>query len=300
MRIGIDLGGTKTEIIALEDDGDILHRERIATPKNDYKATLKAIGHLVKSTEHILGLTGTIGIGIPGALSPRTGLVKNANSTWLNGQPLRQDLQKLLKREVRISNDANCLAVSESIDGAAAGANSVLAVILGTGVGAGLYVNGSTLVGANAIAGEWGHNPLPWPDLSQEEWPGPACYCGRTGCIETFLSGPALQKQHPDQVPPEEIATRAQAGDSLCQQLTEQYERRLARALAHVINILDPEVIVLAGGLSEIDSFYSRVPELWQEFIFSDYCDTPLRKAAHGTSSGVRGAAWLWPLDQEN
>lgn len=299
MRIGIDLGGTKTEVIALEEDGDILHRERIATPRDDYKATLKAIRHLVTSTEHILGRHGTVGVGIPGAISTRTGMVKNANSTWLNGQPLRQDLQKLLEREVRIANDANCLAVSEAVDGAAAGAQSVFAVIIGTGVGAGIYINGKTLVGRNAVAGEWGHNSLPWLDPGVGEWPGPACYCGRKGCIETFLSGPALQNQHPDKIPPEEIVRRALAGDVMCRELVAVYEQRLARALAHVINILDPEVIVLAGGLSQIESLYTRVPELWQEFVFSDHCDTPLKKAKHGTSSGVRGAAWLWPLEQE-
>ncbi|MFC7050854.1 ROK family protein [Emcibacter nanhaiensis] len=300
MRIGIDLGGTKTEVIALEDDGDILHRERVATPKDDYKATLKTIRHLVGSTEHILGLRGTVGVGIPGAISPRTGLVKNANSTWLNGQPLPQDLEKLLERDVRVENDANCLAVSEAVDGAAAGAETVFAVIIGTGVGAGLYMNGQPLVGRNAIAGEWGHNPLPWPDLAQGEWPGPACYCGRTGCIETFLSGPGLQSQHPDQLPPEEIVNRALAGETHCRDLVERYELRLARALAHVINILDPEVIVLAGGLSQIDSLYEHIPHLWQEYVFSDHCDTPLRRAKHGTSSGVRGAAWLWPLGQDS
>ncbi|WP_321390829.1 ROK family protein [Emcibacter sp.] len=300
MRIGIDLGGTKTEIIALDEDGDILHRERIATKRDDYRGTLDGIGHLVRSAEQILGRTGTVGVGIPGAISTRTGLVKNANSTWLNSQPLRQDLQKLLQREVRIANDANCLAVSEAVDGVAAGANSVFAAILGTGVGAGLYLNGQPQVGRNAIAGEWGHNPLPWPDLTAGDWPGPNCYCGRTGCIETFLSGPGLQSQHPDQLAPENIVTRALEGGSLCQELVTRYEYRLARALAHVINILDPEVIVLAGGLSEIDSLYDTVPALWQEYVFSDHCDTPLQKALHGTSSGVRGAAWLWPLEQED
>jgi fructokinase len=272
LRIGIDLGGTKTEIIALADDGRELLRRRVATPRGDYLATIMAVTGLVESVENELGRRGSVGVGIPGAESRITGLVKNANSTWLIGRPLREDLQSALGREVRMENDANCFALSEATDGAAAGAEVVFGVILGTGVGGGIVVRGRPLVGANAVAGEWGHNPMPG------EHHRPACYCGRKGCIETFLSGPAL-------------AADGGADDPAA---LARYERRLARALAQVINILDPDVIVLGGGVSNLDRLYDSVPALWGEHVFSDQVATRLAKHRHGDSSGVRGAAWLW------
>jgi len=274
MRIGIDLGGTKSEIIILGDDGEELLRERVPTPRGDYAATLATIAALVKSAEAKVGAgrTAPIGVGIPGAESRVTGLIKNANSTWLIGQPLRADLEQALQRPVRIANDANCFALSEATDGAAAGAKVVFGVILGTGVGGGIVVNGQVLVGPNAIAGEWGHNRLPGEDTERH------CYCGRTNCIETFLSGPAL-------------AADGGAEDEAAMQ---RYEARLARALSQVINIIDPDVIVLGGGVSNLDRLYDRVPLLWGEWVFSDHVATQLVKNKHGDSSGVRGAAWLW------
>ncbi len=272
MRLGIDLGGTKTEIIALDDAGGELLRRRVATPRGDYPGTLATIVGLVRSAEEEFGRRGTVGIGIPGAESRMTGLVKNANSTWLIGQPLRRDLEQALGREVRIANDANCFALSEAVEGAAAGAEVVFGVILGTGVGGGIVVRGQVLAGANAIAGEWGHNPMPGEPHHAE------CYCGRKGCIELYLSGPAL-------------AADGGADDAAALQ---RYERRLARALAQVINILDPDAIVLGGGLSNIDRLYETVPELWRAHVFSDHVATRLLKNRHGDSSGVRGAAWLW------
>ena len=269
-RLGIDLGGTKTEIIALADDGRELHRERVPTPRGDYAGTLATIAALVKKVD--AGGTAPVGVGIPGAESRRTGLIKNANSTWLIGKPLRADLEATLRRPVRLANDANCFALSEATDGAAAGADVVFGVILGTGVGGGIVVRGEVLVGPNAIAGEWGHNPLTGESDARP------CYCGRTNCIETFLCGPAL-------------AAEGGAGDEAAMA---RYERRLARALAHVINILDPDVIVLGGGVSNLDRLYDRVPQLWGEFVFSDAVATRLVKNRHGDSSGVRGAAWLW------
>ena len=292
LRLGIDLGGTKTEIVALAEDGGELLRRRVATPRGDYMGTIMAVVGLVETVENGLGRRGSVGIGIPGAESRVTGLVKNANSTWLNGQPLRRDLQALLQREVRIDNDANCFALSEAADGAAAGANMVFGVILGTGVGGGIVVAGKALVGANAIAGEWGHNPMPG------EHHGPACYCGRIGCVELYLSGPGLARDHkvsgggaPDA---EAIVAGAAAGESDCEASLARYESRLARALAQVINILDPEVIVLGGGLSNIDRLYDNVPRLWNAHVFSDHVATRLVKNHHGDSSGVRGAARLW------
>jgi fructokinase len=291
IRIGIDLGGTKIEIIALGDDGSELLRRRVATPREDYRATLGAIAVLVDEAENQLGSQCSVGIGIPGAESRATGLIKNANSTWLIGRPLRQDLQALLHREVRIENDANCFVLSEATDGAAAGADVVFGVILGTGVGAGIVVHGRVLVGANAITGEWGHNPL--PDRRR-----PDCYCGRRGCIETLLSGPGMARDHEAacgqilEVP--EIAARAAAGDPECEATLVRYETRLARALAQVINILDPDVIVLGGGLSNLDRLYETVPLLWKPHVFSDQVVTRLVKHRHGDSSGVRGAARLW------
>ncbi len=271
MRIGIDLGGTKIEGVAIADDGAQLARVRVQTPRDDYDATVTAIAELVARIERDAGARGTVGVGIPGTISPATGLVKNANSTWLIGRPLGQDLPRLLDRPVRFANDANCFALSEATDGAAAGASVVFGVILGTGVGGGIVIDGRVIVGANAIAGEWGHNPL--PAMRDDERPGPACYCGRRGCIETFLSGPALARDE------------GSIG---------RYEERLARALAGVMNILDPDVIVLGGGLSNIERLYVSVPRLWLPHVFSDRVATRLLRARHGDSSGVRGAAWLW------
>jgi len=295
IRFGIDLGGSKIEIIALGAAGEILLRRRIATPQGDYPATLRAIAALVEEAEHQLGHRGSVGVGIPGAESLESGLVKNANSTCLIGQPLRRDLQTLLRREVRLANDANCFALSEASDGAAAGAAVVFGVILGTGVGGGIVVDGRPLVGVNAIAGEWGHNPLPLPQ--GEDLPLPPCYCGRAGCIEAYLSGPALARQYASGggVDAAEIATRAVAGEGRAQAVLQAYGDRLARALAGVINLLDPQVIVLGGGLSNLDWFYQEVPQRWGAHIFSDSVRTRLVKAMHGDSSGVRGAAWLWP-----
>jgi fructokinase len=295
MRLGIDLGGTKIEIIALADDGAALLRRRVATPHNDYRQTLHAIAGLVRDAEAELGQAVSTGIGTPGALSRATGRLKNSNSVALNGQPILQDLGTLLQREVRISNDANCFALSEATDGAAAGAPVVFGVILGTGVGGGIVVNGHILTGPNAIAGEWGHNPLPWPEAG--ELPGPACYCGKHGCIETFLSGPGMMRQHERQtgtaLNPAGIVQHAAQGDAACENTMQIWENRLARSLAHVINILDPDVIVLGGGMSNIDRLYANVPGLWGNWVFSDRVDTRLVKNRHGDSSGVRGAAWL-------
>ena len=292
MRLGVDLGGTKIEIAGFGDDGAMLLRERVATPRGDYVGTLKAVAALVEAAELKAGARGTVGIGIPGAESRASGLVKNANSTCLIGKPLKQDLETLLRREVRIANDANCFALSEAVDGAGAGASVVFGVILGTGVGGGIVVDGRVLTGANAIAGEWGHNPLHGEDH------GEACYCGRTACIELYLSGPGLSKDHrritSADFPAAEIAQRAAAGDADCEATLKRYEARLARALAGVINILDPDVIVLGGGLSNVDRLYENVPELWGEHVFSDRVATRLLKHRHGDSSGVRGAAWLW------
>jgi fructokinase len=296
MRIGVDLGGTKIEAIAIEGTAERLRR-RVPAPRFDYPATVAAVRDLVASVERELGEKGSVGIGIPGAISALTGLVKNANSTWLIGQPLDRDLERALGRPVRVSNDANCFALSEATDGAASGAASMLGVILGTGTGSGIVVNGRVLEGRHRIAGEWGHNPLPWPD--DDERPGPLCYCGRAGCIETFLSGPGLSATYgaiSGQVAAAAaVATLAAAGDVPANRALDKYEHRLARSLATVINVLDPEVIVLGGGLSNIARLYTRVPALLKPFVFSDSADTPIVAARHGDSSGVRGAAWLWP-----
>jgi fructokinase len=297
MRIGIDLGGTKIEIIALGDSGEVLARRRVATPQGDYPATLAAVAGLVAAVEVELGQRGSVGVGMPGALSRRTGLVKNANSTCLIGKPLQGDLETLLGRPVRLANDANCFALSEAADGAAAGADVVFGVIIGTGVGGGIVVGGRVLEGPNAIAGEWGHNPLPLP--AGADLPLPACYCGRAGCVETYLSGPGLAADHLRMagaaLSPAEIVAGAVAGDAVCSATLARYADRLARALAGVINLLDPDVIVLGGGLSNIDALYDEVPSRWLPHVFSDAVSTRLVRAAHGDSSGVRGAAWLWP-----
>lgn len=298
MRIGIDLGGSKIEAIALADDGCELLRERIVSPRGNYDVTLQTLAELIAQVERRVGEEGSIGIGTPGAISPATGLLKNSNSVWLNGKPLQRDLEALLGRPVHIANDADCFALSEAVDGAGAGAGSVFGVILGTGVGGGIVINGQLVRGPNAIAGEWGHNPLPWPNW--DENPGPPCYCGKHGCIETFLSGPGMSRDHYDltrkRLPASELAAQCDGAHHLAEETLARYEDRLARALAGVINILDPEVIVLGGGVSNIRSLYQRVPKLWGQYVFSDVVNTHLLPARHGDSSGVRGAAWLWPL----
>lgn len=296
MKIGIDLGGTKIECIALDEQGSELFRHRVATPCGDYSGTLKAIGKLVRVAENTMAEAGTVGIGTPGALSPETGLLRNSNSICMNGERVKDDLQKILNRDVRISNDANCFALSEAIDGSAKGAHVVFGVIIGTGTGAGIVVNGQVLTGPNAIAGEWGHNPLPWPN--NNERPGPECYCGKQGCIETFLSGPGLSNDYflssGKNLTAIEIAGLAENNDLLAEESMRQYENRLARGLAHVINILDPDVIVLGGGMSNISRLYESVPKILNEYVFSDVLNTRLLAPEHGDSSGVRGAAWLW------
>ena len=304
LHIGIDLGGTKIEGIVLSGTLEIA-RIRVDTPR-DYEATVEAIASLVEALEQRTESRANpepgadripVGIGIPGAEAPATGLVKNANSVWLIGRPLRADLERRLGRAVRIANDANCFAVSEATDGAAAGAEVVFGVIVGTGAGSGIVVRGKVLTGPNGIAGEWGHNPLPWP--TEEERPGPRCYCGQHGCLETFISGPAMQADHERrtgrQRKPAEIVVDAASGDRAAQETLSRHEERMARALASVINLLDPDVIVLGGGLSNIDSLYDNLPRLWGAHVFSDAGRTKLVKARHGDSSGVRGAAWLWP-----
>jgi len=294
VRIGIDVGGTKIEAIGLASDGTIRARRRIDAPRGDYDRTVKTLVDLVEAIELDTGERGSVGLGIPGTISPATGWIKNANSTWLNGQPLDRDLSRALNRPVRLANDANCFALSEATDGAAAGAGVVFGVIIGTGCGGGVVVHGRLLTGANAVAGEWGHNGLPWPDAT--EWPGPPCYCGRQGCIETFLSGRGMQAAYGDSsLTPREIAESAAKGDARAGAALERYATRLAKGLASVINVLDPDVIVLGGGLSNIDALYERVPQLWRDWVFSDRVDTRLVRARHGDSSGVRGAAWLWP-----
>jgi len=301
-RIGIDLGGSKIEGWALGQGPEPAARRRIASPQDDYGATISAITQLVAALEAEIGARSTVGIGIPGALSPATGLVKNANSTWLIGQPFDRDIAAALGRPVRIANDANCLAVSEARDGAGAGAGArtVFGVILGTGVGGGLAIDGRPLLGANAIAGEWGHNPL--PRMRDDERPGPQCYCGRHGCIETFLSGGGLVRDFAAaggrSLDAKSIAEHAATGDATAQAALDRYAERLARALAGVINIVDPDVIVLGGGLSKIAGLCEAVPALWREHVFSDTIATRLAVAAHGDASGVRGAAWLWPTSE--
>jgi len=294
-RIGIDLGGTKIEAVLMDPAGAILRRERVPTPRHDYPKTIETIHELVGELERDLGAPATVGIGTPGAISPATGLIKNANSVWLNGMPLLHDLRRELDREVRMANDADCFALSEAIDGAGRDAEIVFGVILGTGVGGGVVVGCRLLSGPNAIAGEWGHNGLPWP--RDDERPGPDCYCGLTGCIETFLSGPGLERDYAAAVgaplSAAEIVTAAEEEDAQADAALQRYEQRLARALASVINVVDPHVIVLGGGLSRISRLYETVPSLWEPFVFSDRVDTRLVPPVHGDSGGVRGAAWL-------
>lgn len=296
MRIGIDLGGTKIEAIALDSTGHERARKRIPSPRS-YDATITAIRDLVAALEAETGEQGTVGIGMPGAVSPATGLVKNANSTWLIGHPFGRDLEAALGREVRLANDADCFALSEATDGAAAGAKSVFGVILGTGVGGGIVVNGTLLSGPNAIAGEWGHNSLPF--VLADEMPGPDCYCGKKGCIETWVSGPGFAADYMrdtrEALSPEAIVAAAEAGNRPARLALRRYADRLARALAHLVNILDPHAIVLGGGMSNIAALYDEVPSRWGAYVFSDTVATPLLRHQHGDSSGVRGAAWLWP-----
>ncbi|MDP1628357.1 ROK family protein [Parvibaculum sp.] len=299
MRIGIDLGGTKIEALALDGAGHERARRRIPAPHGDYAATVAAIRDLVAALESETGETGTVGIGMPGTLSPATGLVKNANSTWLIGHPFGADLEAALARPVRLANDADCFALSEASDGAGAGARSVFGVILGTGVGGGIVMNGALVSGPNAIAGEWGHNPLPW--MLPDEYPGTDCYCGKKGCIETWLSGPAFAREYAaenaEPLTPEEIAAAALEGARPARLAIRRYSDRLARALAHLVNILDPEIIVLGGGMSNIAALYEEVPARWGAYVFSDTVATQLRPHKHGDASGVRGAAWLWPAE---
>ena len=295
--IGVDLGGTKIEVAVLSRDGSIIFRKRVATPLQDYVATLTAIQELVAAAEEAAGGPAPVGIGIPGAISPATGVVKNANSTWLNGRPFDRDIAVRLGRPVRIANDANCFAVSEAADGAAAGLTPVFGVILGTGVGGGIAIDGRTLTGADAIAGEWGHTPLPSP--ADDERSGERCWCGRMGCLETWISGPALVRDHERRTgrrsTPAEIARAADAGDAGAEETLRRYEDRLARGLAMVVNILDPAAIVLGGGLSNLARLYERVPPLLEPRVFSDRLAAQLVPPKHGDSSGVRGAARLWP-----
>lgn len=305
MRIGIDLGGTKIEVIALSEEGHELFRKRVDTPRNDYQRTLKAIEGLIHDAEQHTAHRGSIGLGIPGTLSPFTGKVKNANSVWLNGQKLDEDLALLLNREVRIANDANCLAVSEATDGAGAGKKAVFAVIIGTGCGSGIALHGEAHAGGNGIAGEWGHNPLPWMDEDeirfQQEVP---CYCGKTGCIESFVSGTGFAEDYfrlsGQRLKGSEIMALVEQDDPVAELALGRYERRLAKALAGVINILDPDVIVLGGGMSNVDRLYKTLPLLIKQWVFGGECETPILKAKHGDSSGVRGAAWLWPAERNS
>ena len=299
IRIGIDLGGTKIEAIALDDSGDTLVRRRIDTPQDDYDAIVQSITSLVTSIEKEQGTSASVGIATPGAISPVSGLLRNSNSVCLNHKPLDKDLAEALSRPIRLANDADCFALSEATDGAAADAYSVFGVIVGTGTGGGIVIDGRLLHGPNAIAGEWGHNPLPWP--VDEERPGLNCYCGKKGCIETFLSGPGMSIDHKFHTGHDmaaiEIVERAEQGDTKAEHTLQRYEDRMARALASVINVIDPEVIVLGGGLSNISRLYINVPRLWGQYVFSDHVATQLVQAKHGDSSGVRGAAWLWSND---
>ena len=298
MKIGIDLGGTKIEGIAIDKNGNEFFRKRINSPQGNYQNTINAIVSLVNEIEDHVKKSCSVGIGIPGTISPQTGLVKNSNSTWLIGQALKTDLKSLLKRKIRIENDANCFVVSEATDGAAKDAEIVFGVIIGTGTGGGVYIRGQSIIGANAIAGEWGHNPLPWP--TQKEFHGRECYCGKRGCIETWLSGTGFADDHKSYnnldnlITAKEIVLLAENGDTTAQASLQRYEERLAKSLASIINIIDPDVIVLGGGMSNIPSLYNNVPTLWEKYVFSDQVETKLVTPQHGDSSGVRGAAWLW------
>jgi len=296
IRLGIDLGGTKIEILVINNNGEELLRKRVDTPKNNYQEILDSITSLVFSAEQEIQQPCTIGVCTPGSLSPATGLLRNSNTTCLNTKPFKTDLEDSVKREIRMANDANCFALSEAIDGAAKNANSVFGVIVGTGTGGALVINKKILLGANAIAGEWGHNPLPWPD--EGELAINKCWCGQQGCIETFLSGPGLESDYQrltqQNILAQEIVALANKGDAKAEEILCRYEHRMARSLAHVINIVDPEIIVLGGGMSNVQRLYENVPNLWQQWIFSDCINTQLVSAKFGDASGVRGAAWLW------
>ena len=302
LRLGIDLGGTKIEGIALDGDGSERARLRMASPRGDYTATVRAVADLVAALEQAAGAVGSVGMGIPGTVSPATHLVKNANSTWLIGKPLHRDLEAALKRPARLANDADCFALSEATDGAGSEAPVVFGIILGTGVGGGLVVDGRVVSGPNAIGGEWGHNPLPWPE--DDERPGPPCYCGLSGCIETFLSGPGLVADHARAesgaagLDAATVARRATDGDPVARATLDRYAARLARATATLLNVIDPDVVVLGGGLSNVPLLYEAVPSLWPRWVFSDTVRTRLAPPVYGDSSGVRGAAWLWPSEQ--
>ncbi|GGE86689.1 fructokinase [Shewanella carassii] len=299
MRIGVDLGGTKIELVALSGEGSELFRKRIATPR-DYQATLEAICALVDEAETQLEMTGTVGIGIPGVISPFSGLVKNANSTWLNGHPLDRDLEQRLGRKVRVANDANCFAVSEALDGAAAGKEVVFGVIIGTGCGAGIAINGRVHQGGNGIGGEWGHNPLPW--IRAEEFNSTECFCGKHDCIETFISGTGFVRDYNQAAGAQlssgaEVMALVEQGDAEASAAFERYLDRLARSLAHVINLLDPDAIVLGGGMSNVQAIYPALPERLKHYVVGGECRTPVLANLYGCSSGVRGAAWLWGRD---
>lgn len=297
MRIGIDLGGTKIEALAIDNMGTELARYRVDTPRNDYDATIQAIVGLVNRLESETGSTGSVGAGIPGSVSRITGLIKNANSTWLNGRPFHKDLSAALEREVRVANDANCLAVSEATDGAAAGAHVVYGLILGTGCGGGVAINGRVHAGPNGVGGEWGHNPLPWQ--KPEEYPGPTCYCGKRGCLEMWVSGTGIALDHKNVTgkarTTREIVEACEAGDSVARATMERFEDRLARGVAHVINMLDPDAIVIGGGVSRVKRIYQELPKRLPEYVFGGEASTVILPAKYGDSSGVRGAAWLWP-----
>jgi len=299
IRIGIDLGGTKIEILAIDRDGKELVRHRVATPRGDYQASIKLMADLVAQVERETARSGTVGVAIPGSISRLTGLIKNANSVWLNGRPLDQDLSAAMQREVRCVNDANCLAVSEATDGAGAGFEVVFAAILGTGTGAGITFQARPHNGPNGIAGEWGHNPLPWPNA--DEFPGPSCYCGKHGCLETWISGSGLEADYERSTGTHrtgrEILALTEQGDAAAEATVQRYESRLTRGLAHVVNILDPDVIVLGGGMSRVTRLYPALEAQMKTYVFGKEFDTPIRPAVHGDSSGIRGAAWLWPKE---
>jgi len=301
LRIGVDLGGTKIEFVALERDGRELHRNRVATPRGDYEATVRAIKEGVEEIERQLGRSATVGVGIPGTISGITHLVKNANSTWIIGKPFDRDLSAALNREVRCANDANCLAVSEAIDGAGAGKRVVFAVILGTGCGGGIAIEGRLHHGPNGVAGEWGHTVLPW--MRPDEYPGPACYCGFRGCIETWISGTGLEADYEratkTKLRGKEIVARSEAREAAALACLGRYEDRLTRSLAQLVNILDPDVIVLGGGVSQVPRLYREVPKRLKDYVFGREADTPVLVAKHGDASGVRGAAWLWPVSSD-